>query len=101
MQQFRMSLACIIFSVVNFSTARGVQKDPQLLPTRPVVTRALLRAVSFFRNHASAHGGYVFQISADLSKREGEGRVTAKTAWIEPPGTPAVGLAFLQASRLC
>lgn len=101
MQQVRMSLACIIFSVVNFSTARGVQKDPQLLPTRPVVTRALLRAVSFFRNHASAHGGYVFQISADLSKREGEGRVTAKTAWIEPPGTPAVGLAFLQAYRLC
>jgi PelA/Pel-15E family pectate lyase len=94
-------LACILFAVANFSIARGVQNDSQPLPTRPEITKALHGATSFFRDHASAHGGYVFQISADLSKREGEGSVTATTAWIEPPGTPAVGLAFLQAYRLC
>ncbi|MBD54982.1 MAG: hypothetical protein CMM05_07870 [Rhodopirellula sp.] len=101
-----MLLACIIFALANCSRTRGVENDPQPLPTRPAITEAAItealhRAVSFFRNHASAHGGYVFQISADLTKREGEGSVTASTAWIEPPGTPAVGLAFLQAYRLC
>ncbi len=100
-QQYQVSLVCIIFALANLSIARGVESDSQSLLTRPSVTKAMHRAVSFFRNHASSHGGYVFQISADLTKREGEGRVTAKTAWIEPPGTPAVGLAFLQAYRLC
>lgn len=100
-QLCRIVLGCIIFPAINLAIANGVERDPRPLPSRPVITKALHRAVSFFRNNASAHGGYVFQISSDLSKREGEGRVTATTAWIEPPGTPAVGLAFLQAYRLC
>ena len=100
-QLCRIVLGCIIFPAINLAIANGVERDPRPLPSRPVITKALHRAVSFFRNNASAHGGYVFQISSDLSKREGEGKVTATTAWIEPPGTPAVGLAFLQAYRLC
>ncbi len=59
------------------------------------------RAVTFFRKNASAHGGYVYQISADLSRREGEGRVGKTTAWIEPPATPSVGMAYLSAYRRC
>ena len=70
-------------------------------PDRATVTKSLHRAVTFFRQHASAGGGYVFQLSADLQKREGEGRVDATTAWIEPPATPAVGMALLEAYRLC
>ena len=70
-------------------------------PDRDLVTDSLHRAVTFFRQHASAGGGYVFQLSADLQKREGEGRVGPLTAWIEPPATPAVGMAYLQAYRLC
>jgi PelA/Pel-15E family pectate lyase len=70
-------------------------------PSRQAVATAMHRAVAFFRQHASAGGGYVYQLSADLSKREGEGKVGPTTAWIQPPGTPAVGLAYLEAYRKC
>lgn len=73
----------------------------QETPNRQTVIQALHRAVEFFRQHASAGGGYVFQVSADLTKREGEGRVDDTTAWIEPPATPAVGMAYLEAYRWC
>lgn len=63
-------------------------------------SRALSRAVEFFRTHAGVEGGYVYRVSADLTKREGEGKVGPTTAWIEPPGTPAVGLAYLRAYQL-
>jgi len=70
-------------------------------PTREEVSTAMHRAVSFFREHASAGGGYIYQLSADLAKREGEGRVGKSTAWIEPPSTPSVGMAYLKAYRQC
>jgi len=69
--------------------------------THDQVSREMHRSVGFFRKHASAGGGYIYQLSADLSKREGEGKVASTTAWIQPPGTPAVGIAFLQAYRAC
>ena len=70
-------------------------------PSRAEVTTALHRAVDFFRKQVSAEGGYVYQVSADLSKFEGEGKVGASTAWIQPPGTPSVGLAYLRAYQMC
>ena len=64
-------------------------------------TDALHAAVTFFRDQVSAGGGYVYQVTADLTRREGEGKVGKTTAWIEPPGTPAVGMAYLDAYRVC
>ncbi len=61
---------------------------------------ALCRAVAFFRNEVATEGGYLWQYSADLSKREGEGKAGAKTIWVQPPGTPTVGLAMLRAYEL-
>ena len=69
--------------------------------TRDQVRREMHRSVGFFRKHASAGGGYVYQLSADLAKREGEGKVASTTAWIQPPGTPEVGIGFLQAYQTC
>ena len=48
----------------------------------------LNRAVEFFRTKVSVAGGYVYQYSSDLKKREGEGAVGPHTVWIEAPGTP-------------
>jgi hypothetical protein len=74
---------------------------PAAEPVSPAEAReALHRAVHFFRTQASAGGGYIYRLSADLTKREGEGVVGPTTAWIQPPGTPAVGLAYLNAYRL-
>jgi PelA/Pel-15E family pectate lyase len=61
---------------------------------------ALHRAVDFFRQHASAGGGYVYRLSNDLTKREGEGKAGPTTAWVQPPGTPRVGMAYLTAFQL-
>ncbi len=58
---------------------------------------AMQRAVDFYRNQVASHGGYVYRYSADLQKREGEGKVGRETVWVQPPGTPAVGLAYLDA----
>src|SRR5690606_19848781 len=49
------------------------------------------------RKHVARHGGYVWASSGDLALREGEGVVGPDTIWVQPPGTPAVGQALLEA----
>lgn len=61
---------------------------------------ALNRGVAFYHQKVASHGGYVYFYSADLSKQEGEGKTTRETVWVQPPGTPSVGEAFLQAHLL-
>jgi hypothetical protein len=67
-------------------------------PTRDQAAQALRRAVGFFHSQVSTGGGYVWRYSADLKLSEGEGKTTATTmVWVQPPGTPTVGMAFLDA----
>jgi PelA/Pel-15E family pectate lyase len=61
---------------------------------------ALRKATRFFTNEVASHGGYLYQYSADLQKREGEGKAGIDTVWVQPPGTPAVGMALLDAYQL-
>jgi PelA/Pel-15E family pectate lyase len=58
---------------------------------------ALRKAVGYFREHVATEGGYLWRYSEDLKIREGEGKADDKTVWLQPPGTPAIGMAFLQA----
>lgn len=58
--------------------------------------QALHRATSFFRETVAVQGGYLWRYSADLTRREGETKATDTMAWVQPPGTPSVGLAFLK-----
>lgn len=90
-----MTRALILLICIVFAAPAHAQ------PKRKEVANSLRQGVQFFRMHASADGGYVYRVSADLSKREGEGVVGTSTAWIEPPGTPFVGLAYLEAYQLC
>jgi len=61
---------------------------------------ALHSACRFYREQVSANGGYLWRYSADLAKREGEGRAGELTVWVQPPGTPSVGMALLEAYEL-
>lgn len=61
------------------------------------VRQALDRAVSFYAQNASKHGGYVWRYSKDFTLSEGEAETDADTVWVQPPGTPTVGEAFLDA----
>ncbi len=64
---------------------------------RDQVRETLKIAATYYRTKVAAHGGYVYHYSADLTKRWGEGEATADQIWVQPPGTPTVGLAFLKA----
>lgn len=66
-------------------------------PTRKEAARALKKAATFFCKEVASHGGYVWKYSGDLQLRQGEGVATKSMIWIQPPGTPLVGEAFLEA----
>ena len=64
----------------------------------PAQARATMRkAAEIFRTKAAVHGGYVYYYAPDFSHRLGEGKAGPQEIWVQSPGTPAVGLAFLRA----
>ena len=73
----------------------AVAADPG--PLRDEATSALRRAATFYRSQVASHGGYVYYYSVDLTRRFGEGPATLDQIWVQPPGTPTVGLAYLKA----
>lgn len=78
--------------------ALTVRVDERQNTTDPrTVTTAMLRAVQAFQNQAGFRGGYVYEVSLDGTSRRGEGEATATEIWVQPPGTPTVGEAFLDA----
>jgi len=68
--------------------------EPEL---RDQAADALRRACQFFRNRVATEGGYLWRYSEDLATREGEGKASDTTVWVQPPGTPSVGVALLRA----
>ncbi len=64
---------------------------------RESVIHAMRKAGTFFREKVSVHGGYVYHYSLDLSQHWGEGVASKTQIWVQPPGTPTVGMAFLRA----
>ncbi|MBI4659984.1 MAG: polysaccharide lyase [Verrucomicrobia bacterium] len=83
--------------VVMFSSSSAA---PSAEPTlRDQATQGLRHAVEFFRKKVAVHGTYLWQYSEDLSKREGEGVASATRGWVQPPGTPSIGGAFLGAHK--
>jgi hypothetical protein len=66
-------------------------------PRRDEVVRTLKQAATYYRGRVASHGGYVYYYSTDLTQRFGEGKASADTIFVQPPGTPAVGMAYLRA----
>ena len=60
---------------------------------------ALLKGADFMRS-ISAEGGYLWRYSLDLKTVAGEVRANRTTIWMQPPGTPSMGMAFLKAYQL-
>lgn len=61
------------------------------------VRAALARAASFFHEQVGFEGGYLWHYSGDLRLAEAEGIPERGVVWAQPPGTPAIGEAFLAA----
>ena len=88
----------LAFLWVGFSTLpAGFGQDQGNVDLAEKAECALHLAVDFFRNEVSTQGGYLWRYSEDLATREGEGKATDTQVWVQPPGTPAVGLALLRA----
>ncbi|HPC16134.1 MAG TPA: pectate lyase [Candidatus Hydrogenedentes bacterium] len=87
----RLGAVMIVAAAVvgGIATAQGDDVSPD------EARKTLRRATAFFREQVSTCGGYLWRYSADLSRREGEGKATNTMIWVQPPGTPAVGMAFL------
>ena len=84
-----------IIGLFVWTAASGLPAaDP---PAPAEVSSALRRATEFFHGRVARQGGYVYAYSSDLSLSEGEGTTDEQTIWVQPPGTPAVGEAFLDA----
>lgn len=65
--------------------------------TQDDVRQGLQKAVRFFHGQVAHGGGYLWQYSGDLVLREAEGRINDSRVWVQPPGTPTIGEAFLDA----
>lgn len=82
----------LVFFLVLAAGTPALSAEPAL---KQRAEQAMQLAVQFYYRDVASHGGYVYRYSADLTKREGEGKVDLDTVWVQPPGTPAVGLAYL------
>ena len=89
---YRFAWPVVLFVVLLPRAANS--DDAQL---RRQAADALRKATDFFLDQVSTEGGYLWRYSEDLSKREGEGKASDTMVWVQPPGTPSVGLAFLKA----
>jgi len=88
----RLSIICVVvlglFRTVSAADAPGVLDSE--------ARDALRRAANYFES-ISTRGGYLWWYSDDLKQRAGENRATESQIWVQSPGTPSVGLAFLRA----
>ncbi len=77
--------------------ALSCDSPPQFVPEAEPAIVALKQAATFFREQVATHDGYVWRYTEDLALRWGEGDATVDQIWVQPPGTPAVAMAYLQA----
>jgi hypothetical protein len=64
--------------------------------TPAAAREAILNGAKYMRS-ISASGGYLWRYSTDLKLMAGEVKGSKTMIWIQPPGTPSMGKAFLKA----
>ena len=77
--------------------ASPIHAQPTDSQLRQEATQTIKKAAAFYRTKVVSHGGYVYYYSIDLKNRWGEGRASSDTIFVQPPGTPTVGMAYLKA----
>jgi PelA/Pel-15E family pectate lyase len=87
-------LGLLLASALGVAPLTAQQPDAALVQE---AVKGLKKAAAFYHSKAASHGGYVYYYSTDLQQRWGEGKANADTIFVQPPGTPTVGLAYLRA----
>jgi PelA/Pel-15E family pectate lyase len=92
------SLSIIVaIMLVLFSNPLTLPANNEQIDLREQSVATMRKAATYFRTEVASHGGYVYYYSIDLKQRWGEGTATADQIWVQPPGTPTVGMAYLKA----
>ncbi len=86
---FVRAIPLLILSSVCLAAPAEISPRQQALVT-------MQKAAAYMRSIAT-EGGYLWRYSTDLTQRAGENAATVTQIWIQPPGTPSVGMAFLRA----
>jgi hypothetical protein len=92
--QFRASgWAIALAAVVMAGATETCAAEPTLVAS---ARAALDRSIAAMASIAT-EGGWVWRYSLDLEERAGESKATPTMIWVQPPGTPSVGMAILRA----
>lgn len=91
------SIIALLIAPQSMSRGDDSQSDTVLLQRSRA---AMKQATDYFRSEVAVKGGYVYQVTLDLQQRRGEGKATATEIWVQPPGTPSVGMAWISAWEL-
>lgn len=86
----------ILMPMVALTLSVGVFADDALVASAKATMR---KAAAFYHTQVASHGGYVYHYDIELNRRWGEGEATKDQIWVQPPGTPTVGMAFLRAHQ--
>lgn len=89
MKNARLVLIFLILAVLPVS-GRGKVTDTQVRQTMMTATRFMMDRVSY-------QGGFVWQYLPDLSRSWGELEARRSMVWIQPSGTPTVGVVLVDA----
>lgn len=86
-------LPCVLLWCIVFGRLACAEDSDM----RQAAIAAMKSAAQYYHSQLAVHGGYVYYYSADRSQRLGEGAAKPDQIWVQPPGTPTVGMAFLAA----
>jgi PelA/Pel-15E family pectate lyase len=85
--------AAALAATAGAASAAPARRRPQL----PDAVTAMRRATRFMTDRVGVRGGYVWTYLPDFSRRWGELEARPTMIWVQPPGTPSMGHAFLDA----
>ena len=89
--------AFVVFMLFLFLTSHRLLADSADRDFHKQILVTMHKAATFFYTEVASHGGYIYYYSVDLIQRWGEGKATRDQIWVQPPGTPTVGMAYLKA----
>ncbi len=93
----RVGVIAALSALFAFFALAGVEAGTDL---QGEAADAIEAAVKFSRTHIACRGGYLWKYSEDMEQWFGEARATPSQVWVQPPGTPSVGLVYLRAYEI-
>ena len=94
-KNFYGSIAISMLILLSSPSSLLANSNDLALRQQALVT--MRKVAMHFYTKVSSHGGYVYYYSLDMKCRWGEGAATKDQIWVQPPGTPTVGMAYLKA----